>query len=282
MAAKDVGFSEKPGEPDIQDGRWYALPWNRLAAVGGVSVLKFSYLSVVAVPVIAVIAEWLNEIPMLASWHVTPVHLSWPMALFFFGSVGLAAATLLQELCCPSLIKRYRSASDYRQSAFRDLQLDTEIEEHMRKVDRAHLVPQLQELADGLGDSPPPEFLEKLADGIEKQINEALNGIEISRERHLAGALGEWHGENRSLPSARVAVTWLYYFSAAIAIVCLLIIPTARVWRNAVFVERTVDKKVYQVKTLPQGFVCQLDAGIGGLSGLPEKGNVVMHCSVLQ
>lgn len=263
------------------DGNWIALPWSQLSAVGNVSVLKFSYLSVVAIPVMATVVEWLNAIPKLAAWHLTPLSLSWPPALFFFGSVVLALATLLQEIGCPPLIKSFRSAADWRRSAFHERQLDDAIERRLCALDHAELRPQLGELAAKLRYELPDGVLDQLADGVERGIDKTMRGVGADRERELASASAEWNAENRRAPGLRALITWLYYSSAAIAIVCLMYVPSVRVWHNFVLVERPINKVVDQFEPRPKGFVCQLNAGLGGASGLAEKGDVVLHCSVL-
>lgn len=266
----------------FESRKWIVLNWSSLSGVGNVSVLKFSYLSVIAIPVLASSIEWINSIPRPESLHISQIHLSLPTALFFFGSIALALATLLQDIFCPNIIKQHRSVDNYRRSILQQQQLDVAIEQRVRAADCVKVKKEITKIADQIGSGAEKDFIITFSEQITSIIDDSISEIEPENASILPHAFFEWDSENCRLGALRAVITWLYYSSAAIAVICLMIVPTIRVWRNTVFIERPIDQMVNQQKTLPKSIFCQLDSRVDGAGGLAEKGNVVVHCTVPQ
>ena len=95
---------------------WFLWSWDRIDSVGKHESLKSSYVFLFLVPIAARI---LGSLPETIEIHLThqiiSIHPRLPFSwiVFFFAALAVAIANTVYSFCCPSMVKAFRSFSEF-------------------------------------------------------------------------------------------------------------------------------------------------------------------------
>lgn len=102
--------------------------WDRMYSLNHSKMVKTSYFWFVFVPITAKVLTWLNEFSKFdeilgVSWKGLEVPLPFSWQCFFYGATLIALGNFVYEMCCPGIVKKYRTFSDFDEGGRGNYQL---------------------------------------------------------------------------------------------------------------------------------------------------------------
>ena len=197
--------------------------WSAINRLREIKVLNIGYFGAIAIPIFAQGVNYWNSATEYREAHgFSEVTISWPLFFLYVGSIFLAVATLLAEVCCPRSIKSYRDKREYARAILDESSTDAEISK-LAKQSLTRLGE--DKFSSKLDKSYSKKNVSELATRIAEAIHTDGNYLhsDSSELRALANYKSRWLVANECRTWLRVITLSFYLSSMAILIILAVV-----------------------------------------------------------